>query len=88
MFSRLLVPLDGTPGAAAALPAAATLARATGASITLVGVPTHHGEDPEEVAIGDLVVEDELRAAAAKLASGGLDANWLVRTGPVAQSTI
>jgi nucleotide-binding universal stress UspA family protein len=88
MFSRLLVPLDGTDNAAAALPAAATLARATGASITLVRVPTHHGEDPAEVAFGDLVVEDEVRAAAAELASGGLVANWLVRTGPVSQSII
>jgi nucleotide-binding universal stress UspA family protein len=88
MFSRLLVPLDATLEAAAALPAAATLARATGASITLVRVPTQHGEDPAEEAIGDLIVKDEVRAAAAELASRGLVANWLVRTGPLAESII
>jgi len=38
MFTKLLVPLDGTVEAAAALPAATTLAHATGASITLVRV--------------------------------------------------
>jgi len=32
MFNKLLVPLDGTTDAAVALPAATTLARATGAS--------------------------------------------------------
>ena len=40
MFSRILVPLDGTPQSNAALPLADTMARATGAAITLVRVVT------------------------------------------------
>src|SRR5579884_1031880 len=88
VFTRLLVPLDGTVEAAAALPAAATLARATGASITLLRVPTNTGQDPAEEAIGGLIVEDDVRVAAEELARGGLVVDWVVRTGPVAQSII
>ena len=60
MFNKLLVPLDGTTDAAAALPAATTLARATGASITLVRVPASGG-DPAEALMGDHIAEDDLR---------------------------
>ena len=45
MFRRLLVPLDGTLEAASALPAARTLARATGAAITLVRVTAGRLDD-------------------------------------------
>jgi nucleotide-binding universal stress UspA family protein len=52
MFTKLLVPLDGTIEAAAALPAATTLARATGRTITLVRVPASVG-DPALSLLGD-----------------------------------
>ena len=88
MFTKLLVPLDGTIEAAAALPAATTLARATGASITLVRVTVNKAGDPAEALVGDPLAEDELRAAAEDLARGGLLVDWLVRAGPVPESII
>jgi nucleotide-binding universal stress UspA family protein len=88
MFTKLLVPLDGTIEAAAALPAATTLARATGASITLVRVTANSVDDPAEARVGDLIAEDEVRAAAEDLATGGLLVDWLVRAGPVPESII
>ena len=58
MFKHLLVPLDGSPLAEAALPAAAYLAQKLGASVTLLHVIEQdapqeiHGErhltDPDE----------------------------------------
>src|SRR5437667_5699800 len=86
MFNKLLVPLDGTVEAAAALPAATTLAHATGASITLVRVTANSGDDPAEARVGDLIAEDEVRAAAEDLARGGLLVDSLVRAGPVPES--
>ena len=88
MFTKLLVPLDGTVEAAAALPAATTLAHATGASITLVRVTANSGDDPAEAHVGDLIAEDEVRAAAEDLARGGLLVDSLVRAGPVPESII
>ena len=88
MFTKLLVPLDGTIEAAAALPAATTLARATGASITLVRVTVNNADDPAEALVGDPIAEDEVRAAAEDLARSGLLVDWLVRAGPVAESII
>ena len=82
MFNKLLVPLDGTTEAAAALPAATTLARSTGASITLVRVPVSDG-DPAEALMGDHIAEDELRATAEELAAGGLKVDWVIGTPPV-----
>jgi nucleotide-binding universal stress UspA family protein len=82
MFNKLLVPLDGTTEAAAALPAATTLARATGASITLVRVPASAGS-PAEALMGDHIADDELRATAEELAAGGLKVDWLIGTPPV-----
>jgi nucleotide-binding universal stress UspA family protein len=82
MFKKLLVPLDGTTEAAAALPAATTLARATGASITLVRVPASDG-DPAEALLGDHIAADELRATAEELAAGGLQVDWVLGTPPV-----
>jgi nucleotide-binding universal stress UspA family protein len=38
MFQRILVPLDGSPESNAALPAARTIAHATGASVYLLHV--------------------------------------------------
>ena len=40
MFQRILVPLDGSTRAESAIPIAARIARASGASVTLVRVVT------------------------------------------------
>jgi nucleotide-binding universal stress UspA family protein len=87
VFTKLLVPLDGTLEAAAALPAAKTLARATGGSITLVRVPESVG-DPAQSLLGHDIAEDELRATAEELAAGGLQVDWLLGAHPVAQFII
>jgi nucleotide-binding universal stress UspA family protein len=82
LFDRLLVPLDGTTEAAVAVPAATTVARATGASITLVRVPAG-GNGPAEVLLGHQVAQDELRATAEALAASGLQVDWVLGTPPV-----
>ena len=76
MFNKLLVPLDGTTEAAAALPAATTLARVTGASITLIRVPASDG-DPAEALMGDHIAEDELRATVEEIRRFALRATAL-----------
>lgn len=88
MFARLLVPLDGTREAAAALQAARALASATGAAITIVRVISVHVGDPAEVAWRKQQVEDELRATAERLAQDDLRVDSLVRTEPVAEAII
>jgi nucleotide-binding universal stress UspA family protein len=81
---RILVPLDGTIEAAAALPAAKTLARATGSSITLVRVTDASTiGDPEESQTARRRAEDEMRAATVEIAAAGLLVDWLMRAGPV-----
>jgi len=87
MFTKLLVPLDGTIEAASALPAAKTLARATGGSITLVRVPESVG-DPAQSLLGHDIAEDELRATAEELAASGLQVDWVIGAHPVAQFII
>ena len=87
MFTKLLVPLDGTIEAASALPAAKTLARATGGSITLVRVPESVG-DPAQSLLGHDMAEDELRATAEELAASGLQVDWVIGAHPVAQFII
>jgi nucleotide-binding universal stress UspA family protein len=88
MLTRLLVPLDGTIEAAAALPAAATLARAMGGTITLVRVAPGSIGDPDEARREGQRAEDEVRAAAEELAKDGLTVDWVVRPAPVAPSII
>jgi nucleotide-binding universal stress UspA family protein len=88
MFTRLLVPLDGTIEAAAALPAATTLARGTGARITLLRVLTDRGRDPADEALGDRFAEDGVSAAAAEVTRSGVLADWVVAAPPVASSII
>ncbi len=88
MFISLLVPLDQTIEATAALPAALTLARGTGAAITLVRVTSHPGDNSAEARGATEQAEDELRVAAKELAHGDLRINWLVRAAPAAVSII
>ncbi|HEX5501486.1 MAG TPA: universal stress protein [Thermomicrobiales bacterium] len=68
MFTQVLVPLDGTPQATAALPVAQRLARATGAAVTLARF-TRPGAP---AAAGDIAT------AAAGLAAAGLRADTVV----------
>src|SRR3954464_11812799 len=53
MFTRILVPLDGSLRSERALPVAARVARATGAAVTLarvIGQPTTFGPGPSSLA--------------------------------------
>jgi nucleotide-binding universal stress UspA family protein len=63
MFTKIVVPLDGSAQANAALPLARTLARATGAAVTLVRVKTDT-ESREEVTTALSRVAEELAGAA------------------------
>jgi nucleotide-binding universal stress UspA family protein len=87
MFTRLLVPLDGTNEAAAAVPAATTLARATGGGLTLVRVLEREGE-PAEALLRDHIAADELRATAAELTTTDLQVDVVIGRPPVAQFII
>jgi nucleotide-binding universal stress UspA family protein len=77
-INRILVPLDGSAESNAALPLARTLARALGASVTLLRV-----NPPPE--IGDRATSAEavesLRKIAAELASSDIQVNSIVRYG-------
>jgi nucleotide-binding universal stress UspA family protein len=76
MFSKLLLPLDGSPEAAAAVPAARTLARATGAAVRLVRVV------PEDQAERFAPAAAELDAVARELGASGVETTANVRLGP------
>ena len=65
MFSKILVPLDGTAQSNAALPLARTIARATGGTITLLRVVK--ADDATRPA----VASDELRRIATELTTAG-----------------
>jgi nucleotide-binding universal stress UspA family protein len=84
VFKRILVPLDGTPGASAALPAARTLARATDAAVSLVRVTEltpdadRHRQQMADAQKATSAVSDELMRS-------GLRVETLIRTGDPAQ---
>jgi nucleotide-binding universal stress UspA family protein len=64
MFRSLLVPLDGSPDAAAALPPARSIAEVTAGSVTLLRAPaSHSASDCQEAASYLAAVADELRGA-------------------------
>jgi nucleotide-binding universal stress UspA family protein len=90
MFSKILVPLDGTPEAAGALPVARTLARATGAAITLLRVTSSDRMTHTQASHKDehQAAEDDLRLVAEELARDDLQVDWLVRAEPVAESIV
>ncbi|HLZ28117.1 MAG TPA: universal stress protein [Chloroflexota bacterium] len=81
MFSKILVPLDGTAESNIALPPARALARATGAPITLLRVV------PRPYTLAERTAFDEtaqaLNRVAAELASGGVEVEALVQGGDV-----
>jgi nucleotide-binding universal stress UspA family protein len=98
MLSHLLVPLDGSPTAEAALPHAAALARLFGARITLARVPevmvvpvasggvwvTRIVEAPE----AEETAAAELREAAARPLLAGLQVDCVTPSYPVAEGLL
>jgi nucleotide-binding universal stress UspA family protein len=81
MFSRILVPLDGTPQSNVALPLARTMARESDVPITLLRVV------PEPYSLAERTTFDEvatsLKQIADELASGGVRVESVVRRGEV-----
>jgi nucleotide-binding universal stress UspA family protein len=76
LFEKLLVPLDGTAESAGALPMARAMARATGATFTLLRVvPPDTDEHARRQA------QHDLDGIAAELSAGGLTATTVVRIG-------
>ena len=79
MFTRILVPLDGTTHSATALPPARTVARATGAELMLVRVV------PPATFAGEFLPVEDARAylsrIAAELAKGETRVKTRVRRG-------
>jgi nucleotide-binding universal stress UspA family protein len=86
MFMRILVPLDGTPQSNAALRLARTMARTTGAAITLLRVL------PESLLHEDgtasAAVNHTLERVASELAENGVQVNSVVRVGHVVQQIL
>jgi nucleotide-binding universal stress UspA family protein len=86
MFKRILVPLDGTPQSNAALRLARTMARTTGAAITLLRVL------PESLLQADgtanAAVNHTLERVASELAENGVQVNSVVRVGHVVQQIL
>jgi nucleotide-binding universal stress UspA family protein len=80
MFSKIVVPLDGSPASNAALPLARTMARAGGASVTLLRVG-RHDEHQDEVAPSLQRIRDEL-------AGSDIEVHALVREGEPADEIL
>jgi nucleotide-binding universal stress UspA family protein len=75
MFTRILVPLDGTPEAAVALAPAVALAKATDAELTLVRVTASPDAPDAEAAAENLSrIAEEVRGT-------GRAAGWVLRDG-------
>jgi nucleotide-binding universal stress UspA family protein len=83
MFSRILVPLDGTAESNAALPAARTMALATGASVFLLQVL-----DSSELKTSASDAASKLTRVAAELAGNGLRVESAVRPGQAADEIV
>ena len=83
MFSRILVPLDGTAESNAALPAARTMARVTGASVFLLQVL-----ESAEAQASPNAAADRLARVAGELAGNGLRVESAVRAGQAADEIL
>ncbi len=79
MFSKLLVTLDGTPQAAAALPLARCVAQATGAELTLLQVVPDGGDRLVEQKVTE--AQQYLSRIARELTGSGLRVQTRVRQG-------
>jgi len=83
LFEKLLVPLDGTAESAVALPIARAMARATGATFTLLRVVAANEDERARSA-----AQNDLDGVASELTAGGLMAKTVVRTGDPAQEIV
>jgi nucleotide-binding universal stress UspA family protein len=95
MFSRILVPLDGTPEAEAALPYATSIARACGSRVTCIhvldlmsGFDMLRPIDPLALQLRKAEMEAYLRRVASALAESGLDADAEIVEGCVAEAIV
>jgi nucleotide-binding universal stress UspA family protein len=79
MFTRILVPLDGTADSATALPPARTMAEATGGELILLRVVSPRGFAPSSPVLEE--ARTYLAGIAAELAKGGTRVNVVVREG-------
>jgi len=80
MFTRIIVPLDGSSESTVSVPVAGVIARATGASLTLLSVVTdqQRGDD----------VREKLERTASELAADDLSVNTVVRKGSPAEQIL
>src|SRR5262249_35503023 len=83
MFSRILVPLDGTAESNAALPAARTMALATGGAVFLLQVL-----ESRESEASATEAADKLKRVAGELAGSGLRVESAVRAGRAADEIL
>jgi nucleotide-binding universal stress UspA family protein len=83
MFKRLLVPLDGTPQSASALPFARVLAGTSGGRLILVQVVEPWKLTPDERLEQPRLVLERLERIAEELHASGLEVNVQVSTGEV-----
>jgi nucleotide-binding universal stress UspA family protein len=82
MFTRILVPLDGTPEAAVALTPALALARATDAGLALVRVTASPAAPEADAAAANLArIAEEVRGT-------GRTAGWVLRDGDPAAEIV
>jgi nucleotide-binding universal stress UspA family protein len=78
MFSKLLVPWDGTPESAVALPPARTLAGKTGASLTLMRVLPDRGSSSDQ---DEQLARSDLERVAREIGADGVAVELVVRRG-------
>ena len=83
MFARILVPLNDTPEAAVALAPAQTVAKATGASITLLTVIDTAASEADHTS-----ATAHLERVASELNADGVHVNTLVRQGEPADEIV
>lgn len=95
MYELILLTLDGSPLAELAVPHAVALARAFGARLELLGVvPVSHEQALVQGAAGvggeaqRTEAGDYLTSIVSQLRDEGLEANWTVRMGNVAQEIL
>ena len=93
MYQRILLPLDGSEVAARAIPHAAALAKAFGASVTILHVVTAGSAPrrplpPDEGADEGDVQRDLEGVKQRLLREGAKDAHWVVTVGEPAEEVI
>lgn len=83
MFKKLLIPLDGTAQSAVSLPVARAMARATGATLTLLGVVPAAEDDRTQTE-----AKQNLDRIAEELIASGLTVETIVSTGDPAHQIV